>query len=278
MEKYSKKYIYKKRLKLIAAITASISLIFVGTYTTISYIGQKIGNYTVSASDNNRTLTLSESKEFKSSGTFLKAESAPNLTLIAADSLPTISEIDNSTLSGSHNGTREKLDTDGNVEETEDTYFAYTFYIKNIGKNEVSFLSSIKLGQPVKPANVATSILEYVRVRVFYNEYVDGSEDTHNEITYAKRSNITSETGEGREIITDRTQLLSPIVSQDINDGYATEFIDDDYVYQNSLGGVLDTNEVMRYTIVIWLEGTDRDSFGQTPEETALKFGMEFRA
>jgi hypothetical protein len=279
MEAYTKKYIIKKRLRLAAAICSVICLIFVGTYTAISFIGQKLGNYTITAKGDKREISMSVDKAFTSPTTFLKANSLSSLYLIYADDLPVVNEIDNSTLSGDHSGSRTKLDDNGNVTKVEDLYFAYTFYVKNIGSAAVNVANLLKLEEVKRPSNVATSILEYVRIRTFENLVVDGKEDTHSVNTYAKRTNKTTTENQGKELICDSTGYGLTEPSQEVNRGYATEFYSDDYVYNTTKTPTeMAINSIYRYTVIMWLEGSDPDAIGVEPEGSALRFALTLEA
>lgn len=277
---YEKKYVRKKRNKIIASVCIVASLIGIGAYTTISYLGRLLGNFTIGV-NGNTYLTMSEDKEFTAPTSYLRAKNVDGLYLMNADDLPNTDAIDNSTLSGSHNGVRDKYEN-GEKVGTEDLYFAYTFYVKNVGSKDFEYGVNLKINEVSRPSNVSISPLEYVRLRIYQNRYDSASDDTHNVATYAKRTNQTYALGGGKEPISKYKEISLGGGSyfadfsdniQDINKDYSTEFINDTYVVKDSMVSI-QANEIYRYTVIMWLEGNDKDSDTIVPEGSSIKFSM----
>lgn len=106
-----------------------------------------------------------------------------------------------------------------------DNYIAYTFYIKNVGDTTVVVNSHI---------DITLSLLGFInatRVKV----YKDGIP-----VTYAYLSSNGTE---------------EPIDYFDLSKGYTTAFLSDDQVMSEDI--ILQENQIIKYTIVMWLDGWD---------------------
>lgn len=96
-------------------------------------------------------------------------------------------------------------------------YVAYSFYIENTGKDAVDYWTDFIIDDAIK------NVDEAIRIRIYFDgKYVD----------YAKAS-ITGEAEPG-----------------------TVKFLSDDVVFQDSIKN-FKPDEIHRYTIVIWLEGSD---------------------
>ena len=115
-------------------------------------------------------------------------------------------------------------------------YIAYTFYLKNYGEIDISFEYELTI------SNITKGIDDAVRVRLYTNgEYVN----------YAK----TASDGSGPEPGT-------------------TEFYSSGIVTKGRIDN-LSIGEMVRYTVVIWLEGDDPDCVDRVLDGLA-KFEMNF--
>ena len=116
-------------------------------------------------------------------------------------------------------------------EHNGDNYLAYTFFIENTGDKEVNYISRVVIEDVIK------NVDEAVRIRVYKgNEYV----------TYAKLSN----TGEPEED--------------------TVPFLEDKVVMEEHINN-FKPGDINKYTIVMWIEGTD-------PDCTDNILGGEFKA
>lgn len=96
-------------------------------------------------------------------------------------------------------------------------YVAYSFYIENTGKDAVDYWTEFIIDDAIK------NVDEAIRIRIYFDgKYVD----------YAKAS-ITGEAEKG-----------------------TVKFLSDDVVFRDSIKN-FKPDEIHRYTIVIWLEGSD---------------------
>lgn len=185
---------------MILIVIALLLLISV-TYV-VSYFFEKLGSFSVTVEQYDMVrqgLSLSESPEFYEPISRLNAAAIKDVTNISGDSIP--ANVDN--INGSHNGT---------------DYIAYTFYLKNVGTDTVTYESVLTL------ANVTRGADEAVRLRVYHNG---------NAVTYAK----TQTSGGGPEPGTVEFENEADVCVRRVR-GFAP-------------------GDIEKYTVVIWVEGDD---------------------
>ena len=159
------------------------------------------------------------------------------------------------------------IDVDGNIDSL--NFFKYTFYIKNNGPTIADYDFRIKIADN-KLSSDGRSLDEIVRVMLFEN---DAYSNNHDYYVYAKKSNTTYIDKFGEPT---NWEPISTMPEEESFYGFAIPFESDSVVGTFNRRTVL-PNEVMRYTIVFWLEGMDPDSNSEVaaPVGASLKFGIE---
>lgn len=146
-------------------------------------------------------LALSASADFQNSGARLNAEPLVNATNISETDLPAdVTEID-----GTHNGKN---------------YLAYTFYIRNNGKEATGYKWSIRLESVTRNVDAA------VRVAVYYND--------NDRVVYAKPAQDGTPEPDTIPFVSDTVVQVAEVVD-------------------------LKVDSTDRYTVLMWLEGDDPD-------------------
>lgn len=267
-------YARRRRRRILASFMLMVSTITLVILVLIAFLGSEVGRYTIQLKSNNTQLTMDYDREFDTPTTLLRAESLEKVYPIMADSLPDDEEIDN--LPGSHNGEyRDQYD-----QFVYSLYFAYTFFVKNVGDTPVDYHVWIRLVTSDSPNPLETPIEEYVRVRVYENrDDVAAEEMTHNSRTLAKRTQqlIYDEFNqpEYRECVArTSTDFATCTADKPINAVRAEEFVNVSEITRYDVEA-FPPEAVMRYTIVFWLEGDDPDCQGQIPADAALEFSMD---
>lgn len=196
----AKRVLRTRRMNLLLwALIVLIIILFL-----IAAIQERMGNFTINLNRLDmyrRGIMLSSDDEFSKPASRLKADAVQNATNIAMEDLPDdIDQID-----GSHNG---------------DDYVAYTFYIKNGGKETVDYYANVLIDMTAKGVDEATWVAVY--------------DQKGKRTVYAKRNrNGQPEPG-------------------------TTPFVDDDLVMEHYVKN-FKVGDVHKYTVVIWLEGNDPD-------------------
>lgn len=147
------------------------------------------------------------------SGVLIRGTAVENMDNITEEWIP--EDVDSGNHSGSHNGDANK---DGEID-----YIAYTFYLKNVGREDADYNVSIDV------LSVALGADEAVRVKVYRNGEA---------ITYGKK----------------------PVKGTE-NDKYAKFGIDKFFAKENKVMDRKITNfksgAIDKYTVLVWLEGWD---------------------
>lgn len=196
-----KKYaVWTKAASVIAiCLVGVVALTYLG-----SFLYDRFGAFTVSVNKYDmisQGLSLSETGEFLAPTPRLTADGVREITNISGDSIP--ADVDR--INGSHNGAN---------------YIAYTFYIKNVGEETLTYEYSVLL------SNVTMNVDRAIRVRIYHNGQATD---------YAR----TKTDGTGPE------RGTSPFPTD------SAACIEQRYDFKK--------DAVDRFTVVIWLEGDDPD-------------------
>ena len=201
-------------------IIVLILILLLGFFYAMSAFVNKAGNFTVWVTEDDLSrLTLSNTAEFEDNATILEADIIEQMDNITKAWLP--EDIDD--VDGCHNG---------------ENYIAYTFYMKNMGENEVNYTTQIDIHAVTKEADNA------VRVMVIKN-----GEET----VYAKSQKGSNEPEPDTVAFLSETQVL-----------------------KNTTVG-FKPNDVDKYTVVIWLEGNDPECVDNI-RGGVVKMSMTFKA
>lgn len=187
-------------LKVSSVIVAMSVSLLLGFYGFFAF-ADDLGNFSIGIEQTNyeRGISLSNTRDFASPTVYISADAVEGMNNITESWLP--KDIDS--VDGPHNG---------------ENYIAHTFYIKNVGDIEISYLAEIKILEARKEAD------EAIRVKI----YKDGES-----VTYAKKQ-------KGLEIPEPNT----------------TPFYSIDKVMSQTVQN-FKVDEIHKYTVVIWLEGND---------------------
>lgn len=175
--------------------------LFMAVLFGVSFMQENMGNFTINLNRLElfrRGVAIADNSQFEGATARLTAEAVSDGTNIATDDLPNnLDEID-----GSHNGKN---------------YVAYTFYIRNAGKEDLSYNAKLKI------ASASKGVEKAARVRVYRN----GEPTTY----AAPAANGGNEAGcENFE--------SDEVVCHLVNDTFKVGYVD-------------------KYTVVIWLDGDD---------------------
>lgn len=203
-------YMPKRRMARIGQVLLRIGTLqkvlicvalFMAVLFGISFMQENMGNFTINLNRLElfrRGVAIADNSQFEGATARLTAEAVSDGTNIATDDLPNnLDEID-----GSHNGKN---------------YVAYTFYIRNAGKEDLSYNAKLKI------ASASKGVEKAARVRVYRN----GEPTTY----AAPAANGGNEAG--------------------------CENFESDEVVCHLANGTFKVGYVDKYTVVIWLDGDD---------------------
>lgn len=203
--KVNAKKIKKRRIltRFLFLIFLALLLLMSITYAIV-YVVNQTGNFTIMLDKNlqeKQSIIVSPKSDFSVRPVKMVVDSLKYMDNITESWLP--NDIDE--IEGPHNG---------------NNYLAYTFFVKNIGKETTSYRTTIDILSVIK------NVDEAVRVAVYLN-----GEKT----IYAKRKPDTFEAEEGTVPFYKTNQVM------------------------NNLRENFQSDEVDKYTVVVWLEGEDSE-------------------
>jgi hypothetical protein len=280
----SESYAKRKKRRKIALICCAIGTMGCVALGIIAFLGDYSGTFTVRL-DPQGKLTLSLDNDFANKTSYLKASGLENAYAWMADLVPSEGEVDNDT-GGQKNGF--KADKQGNY--AYDTYLGYTFFVRNVSDDGVSYSLDFDITDYRNPTNIAVSLMDILRVRVYENLIADDGTSAHLCTTYARATNTPFEKDDGtvetREPVSAFNTVQGangPVRVPDAeakypeNRGFADQFDSNNTVFVSDHNGLAPGGTV-RYTVLMWLEGNDPDCKGAEPQNASVTFAMNFSA
>ena len=217
--------------------------------------------------DENTKIVLSQRQDFtiKEESLYILSEGFPKFCETSYSFLPDFEFLDN-----------EQTTYDLGAVSGEDPrlfFFKYTFYVKNNGNITVDYLMTINFSEE-KSGPVALS--DVVRLMVFENT---ASSNSHDYSVYAKRSMNTAYDKDGNKTDREFISVRPNSEREDDEHPLAMSFIDTNRMYESTVRG-FNSDDAMRYTVVLWLEGEDPEAFTEVdqPLEGSLKLKVDIEA
>lgn len=282
-------YVRRRKRRKLVAIISSIASLGLGVLILVSFLGRFVGTFTVSLDSGTVRLSLARTSTFESPTSHMVIDKIkPFSPTTYQNIMDDVDRVDNENYDYTIGG-----DTNVSGEITRLNFFKYTYFIKNVGNISARYETVINITN-----NNSRDLDKILRVMVFEND-VDLNHPeivTHNKTVYALKSEVPNDV--------DISRIESPEdpSETDLVDGSTTyrEFLSKKYVDlegDEKMPGVgfakqfvnnkvaaswpvktLDSNQIKRYTIVIWLEGYDPQCTGEAPEGANLKLGVKINA
>ena len=281
---YDLQYVRKRRRRRIAAFVALFASIGVTSLVITSFLGRRVGSFTVSLQNSSVQLALSEKESYENPTSYLRIDKIPSeyyeysYDWFERTGFEHVDDENNNYLFG--------LSSDG----TGMYYLKYTFYVKNVGNTTAKYKMSINLEDSSQSENGKT-LDDTLRIMVFENN--PAVADSHEHEVYAK--NLADYRYKVYDKAGNRT--YQAFVSSTPNpDAEGNVYEDDDHPLATSfLVGKGKTviektvpnfkkNDVMRYTVVYWLEGEasfpefDEEGNAIEPKGAKIKLSIDINA
>lgn len=253
-------YVKKRKRKKITILVSSISAVVVAVFVILSFLGRNLGSFTVNLNRSNVSLALSEKSNLEDSTSFLRIADIPTMDTYTYGMIDKDSEVDSEAtdyLKGAQRNIKGEV--------TSLNYLKYTFFITNTGTTLATYDFSLNFLDNEDGSNVDNqAIKDIMRVKLYSNT----DSDSHNATIYANK---------GKNVkVVDGQETFNEYVS-DTNKQLCTNFADEDTVlkfkYENFKPG-----EQIRYTVLIWLEGSDPECTGTPASDTKVRLGIDINA
>lgn len=259
-------------------MVALIGSLGVGSLGTIAFLGRFVGTFTVSVDNGEVALSLDEHLAFENPQSYLRINYLPpyvETTEVARLNDP--AKLDNEDYDYL---TGRDYSVNAQTGESKEImyFFKYTFYVKNTGATRARYVFSLNILEN-KPTQETTPryLDDTLRVMIFDHESGD---DSHDYRVFAKATNkgnnyLKDGSKTNREFVADPPKGVERVES----DRYplAELFAAPDVIATYDVPD-FGPNDIRRYTLVTWLEGSDPDSLGATPIGASIRLGVEINA
>ena len=261
---------------------AGISSVVVTSLVIVSFLGRTVGTFTVSLNNSEVKLALSEKKNSNESSTYLRVNANAKYVESTFESLKYRLDLLDSEETPYNVGEYEYtyLDkSDGKIKKGKGLEFLkYTFYVKNLGSKTASYKLKVNIDDRTRADdNSGRSLDDTLRIMVFQNDPNNG---LHDYLVYAKKAAEKNYDINGnptdREFIakyderTNRETEDTPLAEMFKDGATVAEYDVNNFV----------KDDIMRYTMVVWLEGADPQSVPSEdyPEGATLKLSVDISA
>jgi len=250
----NQKSIKKRRKKRRIIIVTSISAILITALVIIAFLSNYVGNFTISLINYETRLALSTSSDMENSTTHIAMDGFDNAVPY------TKGDVDEANLDTDVGGEK-SLIFDITEDQQAGLYFAYTFFVTNVGDGPCYYYYGVKINDETSGDNNEL-ISDAMRIRMYENIFEEDETTetmTHEYLDYTR---YNSETSDDTSLNADTRSYLSEC-EEDFASGDLKYFNDTDIIILSDNNSTkLWPNEIVRYTLVIWIDGNDPDCQG----------------
>lgn len=218
-------------------------LALLGALFLYSLVTQLQGHFTINMSDSmfREGFVLSETSDFANPVTHLFCEPAQDVPCVSISHLP--SDIDTA-YEGQHN----------------ETYFAYTYFLRNEGESTVDYTWTVSLNSESKDLSSAcwVMIFEDGEMMFYAKPTAGGGAETLPAYNDNSRGYIGMPLGQFARDADSQYQLIASRGSLEYYRLVPKSFLSDTVIAMGEVEEVA-PQDVHKYTVVIWLEGDDPD-------------------
>ena len=286
---YDLQYVRKRRRRRVAALVSLFASIGITALVIISFLGRTVGTFTVAIKNTTVQLALSEKESFEHRTSYLRIDNIPSSYY--EYSYKWFDRVGLNNVDDESNDYFFGLSGDGQA-----MYFLkYTFYVKNVGTTTAMYNMYINLDDSTKSAD-GQKLDDTLRIMVFENN--PAIPDSHEKMIYAKdvgtyRYDVYDKNGNltKKAFVADAPEAV-PVDGS--NSRYAIYEDDEhplvDESFRQSTAVIQKTvtdfekNDIMRYTVVYWLEGeasfpeVDENGNYKEPKGAKIKLSIDITA
>ena len=288
---YDLYYVKKRRRRRIAALVSLIASIGVASLIVTSFLGRNTGTFTIKVVETDVKLSLSDNLEFKNSTTYIHLDRVYPLREHSYKQIVSQTELIDNEITNDVDKNEDAIagyDEEGNVAAL--YYMKYTFYVKNSGNSAAQYDFSVNFTDRTKATDGSERTLDDTIRVMIYDTDVTGGEEHAEPVVYAKESAYTHYyvNEDGKKIPTNREFISFRPYDEETEDEdhtLAQSFKSGQKILSYSVPGkgssyIFDSGSIRRYTIVIWLEGADKESLPDEgiPREASLRIGVNIDA
>lgn len=254
-----KKQKRKKRVRWITIVSA----IAVVALILVAFLSTYVGNFTITVANDKAKLGLMTSPgstSASSTTSYLRASGFGDSALYDVSSVNSneaVTSLDQDIVSGEDNNRNQTF-------KSKFVYlYIYTFYVVNVGNDPCYYYYGMNITAEKAVENTSL-ISDYLRVRVYENLYNATGDQTHNYHDYTRQNKTQAEvtaayTAKGLSVPADVTAYLTSCDTE-VAAGTLTYFdTSSSIILSDQYATRLQPDQVLRYTLAMWLEGDDPD-------------------
>lgn len=264
-------YVKKRKRRKLVAVVSAISSVVLGIFIIVSFLGQRVGTFTVSLDTGKVKLSLATESAFEKSTSHLVVDKIPAFNTTTYQSIvDREDEVDNENYDSLIGAER---NPSGEIIRME--FYKYTFFVKNNSSIRAKYDLDVNITH-----NESNALDRILRVMVYSNDAEDPSK--HEKSVYARASEVANDDGNGGFTYNEFTSVTPDLIEKGWEESYpdpkfAYQFPEEKLVAHIEIPN-LSQNKIMRHTIVWWLEGNDPQCVGEPPEDANLKLGVKINA
>lgn len=266
---YDVSLVRKKRRRRIMALVSFISAIGLASLVMISFLGRNVGAYTISITNSSVKLALSQKSDFVHQSSYIRIEGIKQFEENTYRALPPDSILDNE-------DTPFDYGMVGDVSNSRYSFFKCTYYVKNVGNITANYTMDVYIGKTNKANDGSERRLDdTVRIMVYEN---DPREDTHHKRIFANAAYENNVDRDGRFTSREFVSVAGPNNQESDEFPLAETFFSSSIAARYKVEGFA-KGDMLRYTVVMWLEGEDPQARGgSVPEGASIEFGVRISA
>lgn len=286
----------RRRKRRLAAIFSGAAFVGASSLVIVAFLGRYVGSFTVGIDSGTLSLSMSKKKAFTDPTTFLSIRKLPSFTPTMYGTLVTDYPDSDATKTLDQEETLE-ADCLHEIQYVDDTStevsnirsigaFKYTFFVKNTGTKDADFKMDVKITEnnPSSDQSLAPAYRDLsnsLRV-MLYSNFQD---DDHNKTVYAKAADTYHKLDPSKTGVedTEANHTFDEYISTPNDDstvtfdGFATKFLNDTDITSINVQDFV-PDQMVRYTMVTWIEGNDPQCGGSAPVGASLKLGIQIKA
>jgi hypothetical protein len=264
----------KKRRIKIATLISTCSVI---ALIIVAFLSSYVGNFTISVINYNSKIALSTNADMSDETTFLKGDafnSAVETTVSFVDEFDQ-AFVGESQIDTNSGGSKNQIYTDPKQNTSATWLYIYTFFVTNVGDGPCYYYYGLNIdAEKAETSDTGERrISDSLRIRVYQN--LNGSSTSHFYTDYTRKN--ADDALETYGANTSGYAGVKAYLEQCAVDAAKTSDESGRLVYFNDSANIiisddsatkLAPNDIVRYTLAIWVEGNDPDTTGDYTKST----------
>lgn len=272
-------YVRKKRRKKVVAAIAIIASVGILILSIIALLSKQAGAFSVALNNGSANLALSRTEDFDDPKPYLSEKTATCYREYSYDAFDV--DFEEGGLPYFDDPYRSAPEATGEGNNKTIPFFKYTFYMKNMGEGSADYTLALNMTNVGQNTSNEQGIEASLRIAFFenYDHTIGEGEDAiHYKLEDHGHTIHAFANHREKPVRNPETGALE-YPSEEISEGnkeLAKPFVSNKVILKSEVKNFA-PRQVVRYTFVVWIEGSDIDCAGDYPNN-ALKLGVTINA